>query len=133
MKKFIKVILAFLMIVVTGCSLLGGSNDAKAKEGWESIQGRKGETYYESCEYYHVYNISKVVGKIYENNNVFDGRVFYYAYNETTNVGDYYKYDTKTKRLDEIGWDEFYFVERNGSDPEVAHHGYLGKDAEEQK
>ena len=72
MKRIRTIAISFLMLLATSCSLLGGAGDAKAKEGWKAIQGRKGETYYESCEWYFIQDISIAIGSVYKGNNVFD-------------------------------------------------------------
>ena len=73
MKTLRKIALSFFMVLATSCSLLGGAHDAKAKEGWELLQQRKGETYYESCEWYHVIDFGAVIsGQLQEAD--------YYAY-----------------------------------------------------
>lgn len=132
MKTIRRIALSFLLILATGCSLLGGGKDAKAKEGWEMLQSRKGETYYESCEWIHVIDMGSVVGGVYENGTIYDNRVFYYAYNDSTNVGDYWVYNTKSGQLNEVDWMEYHFVERqaSGSEPYI-YQGVLGKAAEE--
>ena len=51
------------MLLATSCSLLGGAHDAKAKEGWEMIQSRKGETFlkkFTSKMYYKI--LQKLAG-----------------------------------------------------------------------
>ena len=131
MKRIRTIAISFLMLLATSCSLLGGAGDAKAKEGWKAIQGRKGETYYESCEWYFIQDISIAIGSVYKGNNVFDGKVYYNAWNDETNVWDYWKYDTKSKNLTEADIGEWIFVERNGSVEGVGSHGFLGKAAEE--
>lgn len=132
MKRIRAIVLSFFMLLATSCSLLGGAHDAKAKEGWEMIQSRKGETYYESCEWYHVIDMGAVVGGVYENGTIFDNRVFYHAYNDTTGVGDYWEYNTKSGQLKETSWETVWFVERNasGQEPNI-YSGVLGKAAEE--
>ena len=133
MKTLRKIALSFFMVLATSCSLLGGAHDAKAKEGWELLQQRKGETYYESCEWYHVIDFGAVIGGFYDNGTIYDNRVFYYAYNDSTNVGDYWEYNTKSRQLTVIEREEYRFISRNGKGQEPnIYHGYLGKAAEEQ-
>ena len=133
MKTLRKIALSFFMVLATSCSLLGEANDAKAKEGWELLQSRKGETYYESCEWYHVIDFGAVIGGVYDNGTKFDNHVFYCAYNDSTNVRDYWDYNTKTRQLNVADDYEYFMISRNGKGQEPnIYHGVLGKAAEEQ-
>lgn len=129
MKKIRKFFVALALVFATGCSLLGGSTEAKAKEGWEKIQATRGETYYESCEYYHIYNVAAAAGAIYENNNVFDGKIFYNAYHEENQIWDYYRYKIASKQLDVVTYADWTIARQLSRSEGVAYHGYLGKAA----
>ena len=133
MKTLRKIALAFFMVLATSCSLLGGAHDAKAKEGWKLIEQRKGETYYESCEWYHVIDFGAVIGGVYDNGTIYDNRVFYHAYNDSTNVSDYWEYNTKSGQLKEADYYAYFMIARNGKGQEPnIYYGVFGKEAEAQ-
>ena len=129
MKKIRNMVVAFLLLFATGCSLIGGGSeakDAKAKEGWEMIQTRKGEGYYDSCEYYHIYNLG-AINPIYTNNNVYDGKIFYEAYYEDGWAADYYRYTIANKNLESISYEDFVGARQLARSEGVAYHGTLGE------
>lgn len=135
MKKILTVLFALILVfLLTGCSIIGGGSAKPQEDGWEMIQKRKGEDYYEKCEWIHA-NDLKSLGYAFEKNQ-FDGNVYYEALKtdggEYVYDYDYYKYNIKSKELISITYDDYtlaYMMTRGSGEP-VVYRGTLPESAE---